>query len=69
MAGKKVLSPLVKGSYDHLVSGGSLQLVVPSKKGLRLMEKLLEKSFGNYKVIGKGSGYKVLQSIKTTHKD
>ena len=63
MAGKKILDEIVSKSVEHLNPKGSLQLVVPKKKGLKSMQKSLEATFGSYEVLAKGSGFWILQGI------
>jgi 16S rRNA G1207 methylase RsmC len=64
MAGKKILRAIVNNSEKYLQKKGSLQLVVPKKKGLVSMKKMLQNTFGDYKVLAKGSGYWVLKGTK-----
>ncbi|MHA1557955.1 MAG: class I SAM-dependent methyltransferase [Candidatus Heimdallarchaeota archaeon] len=58
MAGKKILREIIDKQ-------GSIQLVVPKKKGLVSMQKMLEGVYGTYQVLAKGSGFWVLKSEKT----
>jgi len=60
MAGKKILSNFISDSAKHLTDLGSIQLVVPKKKGLLSLQKMLEESFNKVSVLGKESGYWVL---------
>ncbi len=64
MAGKKILWEFVSKSKDHLENNGSIQLVVPKKKGLKSMQKMLESVYDEYEVIAKGSGFWVLKANK-----
>ena len=64
MAGKKILTELVVESKNHLQEKGSLQIVVPKKKGLKSLQKLLTEVYGTYEVLAKGSGFWVLKSEK-----
>ncbi|MBD3192254.1 MAG: methyltransferase [Candidatus Heimdallarchaeota archaeon] len=61
-AGKKVLRELTAKAPPHLKPEGSLQLVVPKKKGLGSMKKMLKEAFGTWEVLGKGSGFWVLKA-------
>ena len=64
VAGKKILAELVTASIEQLLEKGTLQIVVPKKKGLKSMQKMLEEVFGSYEVLAKGSGFWVLKSEK-----
>ena len=61
---KRVVEPLVGGAVDHLVGGGSLQLVVQSNKGGRAVASLMEGYFGGVEVVARGGGYRILMSVK-----
>ena len=60
----KVVTPIIEGSIEYLESGGSLQLVVQSNKGGKTLSKLMQNTYSNIKVISRGSGFRVLSSIK-----
>jgi 16S rRNA (guanine1207-N2)-methyltransferase len=60
MAGKKVLASLINESANYLTKTGSIQLVVPKKKGLLSLQKMLEEAYEDVSVIGRKSGYWVL---------
>ena len=61
---RRVVEPLVDGAWDHLVEGGSLQAVVRTNVGGRSLSGLMEGRFGGVEVLGRGSGYRVLRSVK-----
>jgi 16S rRNA (guanine1207-N2)-methyltransferase len=61
---KRVVEPLVDGAWDRLVEGGSLQLVVRTNVGGRALSALMEGRFGGVEVLGRGSGFRVLRSVK-----
>ena len=63
-AGKKVVSAIISGSYDHLNEGGRLVIVIQKKQGAPSAKKLMEEIFGNATVIKKDKGYYILQSYK-----
>ena len=63
-AGKKVVSAIISGSYDHLNEGGRLVIVIQKKQGAPSAKKLMEEIFGNETVIKKDKGYYILQSYK-----
>lgn len=57
---KKVVFPLVEGAYEHLVEGGTLQVVIQTKKGGKMLAKVLDETFGEHIVLARKSGYRVL---------
>jgi len=61
---KKVVEPLVEESLNHLIVGGSIQLVIQSNKGGRTLSEYLRKYFGACKILEKKSGYSVLAAFK-----
>jgi 16S rRNA (guanine1207-N2)-methyltransferase len=61
---RRVVEPLVGGAVDHLMGGGSLQMVVQSNKGGRAVASLMEGYFGGVEVVARGGGYRVLMSVK-----
>ena len=63
-AGKKVVSAIISGSYDHLNEGGRLVIVIQKKQGAPSAKKLMEDIFGNATVINREKGYYILQSYK-----
>lgn len=60
MAGKIVLTKLIGDSINYLAKNGSIQLVVPKKKGLLSLQKMLEATYEDVSVLGRKSGYWVL---------
>ena len=61
---RRVVEPLVAGAVDRLVEGGSLQVVVQTNKGGRTLASMMEGCFGGLEVVARGSGYRVLRSVK-----
>jgi len=61
---RRVVEPLVAGAVDRLVEGGSLQVVVQTNKGGRTLASMMEGYFGGVEVAARGSGYRVLRSVK-----
>jgi 16S rRNA (guanine1207-N2)-methyltransferase len=61
---RRVVEPLVDGAWDHLVEGGSLQAVVRTNVGGRALAGLMAGRFGGVEVLGRGSGFRVLRSVK-----
>lgn len=64
MAGKKILKKIVKQSKSHLKENGSFQLVVPKKKGLISIQKMLDEEFESHEELKRDSGYWVLRAEK-----
>ena len=60
----RVVKPLVRKAPEHLRKGGSIQLVIQSQKGANMLSNFLEKAFGNYEVLSRSGGFRVLFSIK-----
>lgn len=63
-AGRNVCVSFIKESYDHLIKGGTLQLVCRRRKGGDFLEGIMNDIFGNVSVIGSGSGYRVYCSVR-----
>jgi len=61
---RRVVEPLVAGAVDRLVVGGSLQVVVQTNKGGRTLASMMEGCFGGVEVVARGSGYRVLRSVR-----
>jgi len=66
---KRVVGPLVEGAWDRLVEGGSLQAVVRTNVGGRALRGLMEGRFGGVEVLKRGSGFRVLRSVKRGSSD
>jgi len=60
---RKVVFPLVEGAKEKLVEGGTLQLVIQSNKGGKMLARAMDDTFGEHKVLAKKSGYRVLFSV------
>lgn len=63
-AGKKVVHQILEESYDHLVDGGKLQIVIQKKQGAPSAQKKMQEVFGNVERILLEKGYWVLESEK-----
>lgn len=61
---RRVVRPLVEGAVGHLEVGGSLQVVVQSRKGGKTLAAMMEDAFGGVEVLARGGGYRVLMSIR-----
>ncbi len=60
----KVVQPMVQGAFEHLNTGGILQMVIQSNKGGKMLAGYFDDSFGEHTVVAKKSGYRVLSSCK-----
>lgn len=63
-AGKSVVHEIISGSYDKLVSGGTLTIVIQKKQGAPSAQKKMEEIFGNVTIVTKEKGYFILVSQK-----
>ncbi|HUJ84572.1 MAG TPA: methyltransferase [Candidatus Acidoferrales bacterium] len=59
-AGMDTVKAVVKGSPAVLADGGSFQMVIRSKIGLKVLPAVFEETFGNVQVLARGSGFRVL---------
>jgi len=62
--GKKYLLSFANQSYDHLVDGGTLTVVIKKNLGADSFKKYLIDLFGNCEVWERDKGYYILHSIK-----
>lgn len=62
-AGKKVVSNILSGAKNHLVTDGVLLVVIQKKQGEPSARKLLTKTFGNCTILKRDKGYYVLQAV------
>lgn len=63
-AGKKVVHAIISGSYDKLVKGGTLTIVIQKKQGAPSAQKKMEEVFGNAEIVAKEKGYFIIVSEK-----
>lgn len=63
-AGLEICYEMIEKSFEHLNSGGSLQVVVRRRKGGERISDKMEEVFGNVSVLGKKAGYWVYKSEK-----
>lgn len=61
-AGKEIVTDMISGAVDHLVTGGTLTVVLQKKQGAPSAKKLMAELFGNVKTIAKDKGYYILES-------
>lgn len=62
-AGKDVVTDMLSGAKVHLVSGGTLTVVLQKKQGAPSAKKLMTETFGNCEIIKKDKGYYILESV------
>lgn len=62
-AGKAVVSLFLIEAAQHLVSGGSLWVVIQKKQGEPSAKKIMTATFGNAVVVMKDKGYYILKSV------
>jgi len=60
---RKVVFPLVEGAKERLVEGGTLQLVIQSNKGGKMLAGAMDEAFGEHTVLTRKSGYRVLLAV------
>lgn len=61
----KVVEPLIEGSTRHLKPDGSLQMVVRTRRGGRIIMDLMKQRFGGFEVLARKGGYRVLRSERS----
>ncbi len=59
-AGMETVKAIVKGAPQVLADGGTFQMVIRSKIGSKTLPAAFEETFGNVKVLARGSGFRVL---------
>lgn len=65
-AGKELVHKIFAQSFEHLVNGGSLWIVIQKKQGASSAEIKLKQLFGegNVELVGKDKGYRVYRAKK-----
>ncbi len=63
-AGKELCFRMIEESFDHLNTGGNLQLVARHQKGGRTLSEKMHSVFGNCKAIAKSKGFRIYYSEK-----
>lgn len=63
-AGKETVLKLIKGSFEHLNNGGSLQAVAHHNKGGSYVKRTMGEIFGNVEDIHKEGGIRIYKSVK-----
>lgn len=64
-AGKRVVYPWVDEARERLEPGGRLLMVARTSQGAKTLAKKMADVFGNVTEVAKGSGYRVLASVRT----
>jgi len=63
-AGIKTVKTIITEAPKYMVNGATLQMVVKSKIGRERFRQIFEETFGNFTVLAKESGYRVLMAEK-----
>lgn len=63
-AGKQVTWAMYEGSYQRLIDGGSLYIVIRKNQGGPSASKYIESLFGNVTLLKKDKGYYIYQATK-----
>jgi len=61
----KTVEDIIRGAHAILAKNGTLQMVVRSKIGKKILPEIFTQAFGNFNVLAIESGYRVL----TAHKE
>ena len=64
-AGREIVDRIIAEAPSHLLDGGSLWLVVRTRQGADTLRLRMTKAFDGADVVKRGSGYKVLRSVKS----
>jgi len=64
-AGRAIVDRIISEAPPHLLDGGSLWLVARTRQGADTLRLRMTKAFDGADVVKRGSGYKVLRSIKS----
>jgi len=62
-AGMDVVEKIIKNAREHLVEGGTLQIVV--RRGVEKIRKMILETYGNIEILASKKGYKVILAKKT----
>jgi len=61
-AGKQLCFQMIIAAKEHLKKEGLLQIVARQQKGGKSLAEKMQETFGNMKIIGRGSGYTIYVS-------
>jgi len=64
-AGRDIVDRIIAEAPSHLLEGGSLWLVARTRQGSDTLRLRMTKAFDGADVVKRGSGYKVLRSVKS----
>jgi len=64
-AGRVIVDRIIAEAPSHLLDGGSLWLVARNRQGADALRLRMTKAFDGADVVKRGSGYKVLRSVKS----
>jgi 16S rRNA (guanine1207-N2)-methyltransferase len=64
-AGREIVDRIIAEAPSHLLDGGSLWLVARTRQGADAIRLRMTKAFDSADVVKRGSGYKVLRSVKS----
>ena len=64
-AGRVVVDRIISDAPSHLLDGGSLWLVARTRQGADTLRLRMRNAFDGGDVVKRGSGYKVLRSVKS----
>lgn len=63
-AGKEIVFKIYEGSYDRLLTGGELYVVIQKKQGAPSTIKKLEELFSKVTIIAREKGYYIINAVK-----
>jgi 16S rRNA (guanine1207-N2)-methyltransferase len=63
-AGKKTVHDIFEQSYEHLVTGGELWIVIQKKQGAPSALEKLKERFTTVETIDKSKGYFIIKAVK-----
>jgi len=63
-AGRKVVDGIIAEAPAHLLENGSLWLVARTRQGADSIRSRMADAFGNAEIVKRGSGFKVIRSVK-----
>lgn len=63
-AGRGVVDRIIQEAPSHLLGGGKLWLVARTRQGADSIRTRMAEAFGNAEIVKRGSGYKVLCSVR-----
>lgn len=64
-AGRDVVDRIIAEAPSHLLDGGRFWLVARTRQGADTLRRRMTKAFGTADVVKRGSGFKVLRSVKS----